>query len=143
MMSETGADTFHFELVSPEEKLISAPAKMVTVPGEEGEFGVLPLHAATISSVRPGVIEIISDDEDPKRIFVAGGFADVTDKSCTVLAEEAIDVKELSNDALEQEIANLNEDITMASDETEKARIMQKLKLAKAKLTALTGKFVA
>ena len=137
-------DTFHFELVSPEQKLISAPAKMVTIPGEEGDFGVLPMHAATISTIRPGVIEIISNDnEEPQRIFVAGGFADVTDKSCTVLAEEAIDIKDLSQDELEQTIRNLNEDLGMAGEDLEKSRIMGKLELAKAKLSALTGTYVA
>ncbi|MCB9990924.1 MAG: ATP synthase F1 subunit epsilon [Rhodospirillales bacterium] len=136
-------DTFNFELVSPEEKLISAPAKMVVIPGEEGDFGVLPNHAATISSIRPGVIEIFSNDnEAPQRIFIAGGFADVSETNCTVLAEEAVNVKDLNKDDLEQTIRNLTEDMTMAKDDADLKRIEHKLVLAKAKLSAVIGGIV-
>lgn len=138
------AQTFHFELVSPEEKLISGPARMVTIPGEEGDFGVLPGHAAVISSVRPGVIEIFANDNaESQKIFVAGGFADVTGESCTILAEEAVDVKRLNRDDLEQTIRNLNEDLGLAGDDTARVHIRKKLMLAKAKLSAVTGTFVA
>ena len=140
-MSE--AKTFNFELVSPEEKLISGPAIMVTVPGDEGDFGVLKGHAAMISSIRAGVIEIqANDNEEARRIFVAGGFADVSPSNCTVLAEEAVDVQNLSKDDLEQTIRNLSEDIGMAKDEHEKGRLEQKLTIAKAKLSAVTGTLV-
>ena len=138
------AKTFNFELVSPEEKLISAPAHMVVIPGEEGDFGVLQGHAATISSIRPGVIEIFAsaNDNEPQRIFIAGGFADVTETSCTVLAEEAINVKDLNKSDLEQTIRNLNEDLSMAKDDSDLQHTERKLELAKAKLTAVTGQLV-
>jgi len=139
-MVDANAQTFNFELVSPEEKLISAPAKMVVIPGEEGDFGVLPNHSALVSSIRPGVIEIFANDNaEPRRVFVAGGFADVTETSCTVLAEEAVDVKELNKETLEQTIRNLTEDLGMASGEADLARAQKKLALAKAKLEAVTG----
>ena len=139
-MTDINAQTFNFELVSPEAKLMSGPAKMVVIPGEEGDFGVLPNHSATISSIRPGVIEIFANDnEDPQRIFVAGGFADVSETNCTVLAEEAVNVKDLNKDDLEQTIRNLSEDVGLAEGEVDKARVRHKLFLAKAKLAAITG----
>lgn len=138
------AQTFNFELVSPEEKLISAPARMVVIPGEEGDFGVLANHSALVSTIRPGVIEIFANDNDaPRRIFVAGGFADVTGTSCTVLAEEAVDVKDLNREALEQSVRNLTEDLSMASGSADLERAQKKLALAKAKLAAVTGHLVA
>ncbi len=138
------AQTFNFELVSPEEKLISAPAKMVVIPGEEGDFGVLPNHSALVSSIRPGVIQIfVNDNEPPRRIFIAGGFADVTATSCTVLAEEAVEVKDLNQSDLEQTIRNLSEDLGMAASDADRARVQKKLTLAKAKLGAVTGRVVA
>lgn len=134
------AQTFNFELVSPEEKLISAPARMVVIPGAEGDMGVLPKHAATITSLRPGVIEIfVSDNDKPQRIFIAGGFADVTETSLTVLAEDAVDVRDLSKDDLEQTIRNLTEDLGLARDELERARVEHKLALARAKLASVGG----
>ncbi len=132
--------TFNFELVSPERKLISEPAKMVVVPGEEGDFGVLPGHSALVASIRPGVIEVYAADQgQPKRIFITGGFADVTATSCTVLAEEAVNVNELSKADLEKAISNLTEDMGMAADEAEKVRIQRKLAVAQAKLAAVTA----
>lgn len=139
-MADAEENTFNFELVSPEEKLISEPASMVVIPGEEGDFGVLPNHSATISSIRPGVIEIFANDnEEPRRIFIAGGFADVSETNCTVLAEEAVNVNDLNKDDLEQTIRNLTEDLGMAEGDNDKARIEQKLLLAKAKLAAVVG----
>lgn len=144
-MSEvTTNGTFNFELVSPERKLMSGPAKMVVIPGEEGDFGVLPGHSALVASIRPGVVEITMDGSaDVQRIFIAGGFADVSPTNCTVLAEEAVNVNDLNQADLEQTIRNLNEDMGMAKDDMERARITRKLTLTRAKLQGLTGKAVA
>lgn len=133
-------DTFNFELVSPERKIMSEPATMVVIPGEEGDFGVLPNHSPLMSSVRPGVVLVFLPGEAaPQKIFIAGGFADVTALNTTLLAEEAVNVNDLNQADLEQTIRNLNEDLTLATDETEKARVRKKLELAKAKLSAVTG----
>ena len=140
----TNAKTFTFELVSPERKLISGPAKLVTIPGEEGDFGVLAGHASLVASVRPGVVEItMADGSATQRIFIAGGFVDISPTNCTVLAEEAVNVNDLNPADLEQTIRNLTEDLTMARDDIEKSRINRKLSLAKAKLQGATGKFAA
>ncbi|MDB5492374.1 MAG: atpC [Micavibrio sp.] len=135
--------TFTFELVSPERKLISGAAKMVTIPGEEGDFGVLPGHSALVATIRPGVVEIIMADGVSQRIFIAGGFADVSPTNCTVLAEEAVNVNDFNAGDLEQTIRNLTEDMTMAKDDFEKARIARKLTLTRAKLQGVTGKISA
>lgn len=145
-MAETATQqTFTFELVSPERKLLSGPARMVTLPGTEGDFGVLPGHAPLIATVRAGVVEVMANDNDenPHRIFVAGGFADVTATNVTVLAEEAVNVADLNRDDLEQTIRNLNEDMTLAKDDMDKRRIERRLVLVKAKLAAVTGQIVA
>lgn len=131
--------TFTFELVSPERKLISGAAKMVVIPGEEGDFGVLPGHSALVATIRPGVVEITMDGEATQRIFIAGGFADVSPSNCTVLAEEAVNVSDLNKSDLEQTIRNLTEDLTLTKDELERARISRKLALTRAKLQGLTG----
>jgi len=137
------AQTFNFELVSPERKILSESATMVVIPGEEGDFGVLPNHSDLMSSVRPGVVLVFLPGEaEPRKIFIAGGFADVTALNTTLLAEEAVNVNDLNQPDLEQTIRNLTEDMALAADETEKARAQKKLILAKAKLTAITGQIV-
>ena len=89
-MSEARA--IQFELVSPEEKLVSEPVAMAVIPGDEGEFGVLVGHSALVASLKPGVVELSVDGQDNRRIFIASGFADVTPEQCTILAEEAVNV---------------------------------------------------
>ena len=133
-------DTFNFELVSPERKIMSEPATMVVIPGEEGDFGVLPNHSALVATIRPGVVKVYTEGAgEPRRIFIAGGFADVSATNCTVLAEEAVNVNDLNQADLEQTLRNLNEDLGMAADEMEKARIRKRQTLTRAKLEAVTG----
>ncbi len=99
------ADRLEFELVSPARLLVSEAVEMVVVPGEEGDFGVLPGHSPVISQVRPGVIDIHEDGKVRSRIFVAGGFAEVTQERCTVLAEEAVPVADIDFGEAEQRLA--------------------------------------
>ncbi|MFZ4690121.1 MAG: F0F1 ATP synthase subunit epsilon [Polymorphobacter sp.] len=91
------ADTFTFELVSPERLLSSGKVAMVVVPGTEGDFGVLPGHAPMMSTIRPGAIAIYEADSNTltRRIFVDGGFAEVSDKGLTILAESATPVGDI------------------------------------------------
>lgn len=114
------ADKVAFELVSPERLLISDEVDMVVVPGSEGDFGVLAGHAPLITSMRPGVIEVHGEGSEITRIFVAGGFAEVTNERCTVLAEEAVPVADLKRADLEQRIRNAEEDLEDA--DTDEAR---------------------
>tara|TARA_R110002110_G_scaffold1839_10_gene8230 strand:+ start:521 stop:892 length:372 start_codon:yes stop_codon:yes gene_type:complete len=90
------ADTLEFELVSPERLLMSESVEMVVVPGGDGDIGVLPGHSLLIGTVRPGVIDIHEGGKVKEKIFVAGGFAEVTPERCTVLAEEAMPVSDLT-----------------------------------------------
>lgn len=84
------ADTLKLELVSPERLLLSEQVEMVLVPGSEGVFGVLPLHAPMLSTLRPGFVDVYQGGAVKERFFVTGGFAEVTPASCTVLVDEAI-----------------------------------------------------
>jgi F-type H+-transporting ATPase subunit epsilon len=80
----------HFELVTPERLVRSDDVYMVVVPGSEGEFGVLAGHAPFMSTLRNGDIAIYrSQGAEPERIPVEGGFAEVSDRGLTVLAERA------------------------------------------------------
>jgi len=100
-MAENEDGLVAFELVAPEQLLFSRPVEMVVVPGEEGDFGVLPGHAPFMSQVRAGVIEIHDGGSVTERIFVAGGFAEVTPERCTVLAEIAMPMADLDRDTVE------------------------------------------
>lgn len=130
--------TFRFELVSPEKILASADVNMVTIPGEAGEFGVLANHAPLLSSIRPGVVTVLLPDGKEEKVFVAGGFADVTGEQCSVLAEEAVPLSRLNRAELEKELAGLKEDLGFAKDDAVKlASLNARLRVTEQKLAAI------
>ena len=93
------------EIVSPEKLLLSKAVEMVVIPGAEGEMGVMPLHAPVLLLLRGGIIGIVENGQVTDRLFVAGGFAEVTAERCTVLADEAIPVAEVSRATGEQRLS--------------------------------------
>jgi len=133
------AEKFELELVSPESLIFSEAVEMAVVPGEEGDFGVLAGHAPVISNIRPGTLAMFEGGRVVDRYFLAGGFAEVTKERCTILAEEAVRVEDIDRAALDQEIADLREDIGAASDEDELAAASAQLRTAEAKLEAMNA----
>jgi len=128
-----------FELVSPEKLLLSRPVDMVVVPGSEGDFGVLPRHAPVISTVRPGVIEVHEGGKVSERIFVGGGFAEVTGERCTVLADQAIPVDELDRQSAERQLEDSREDLADAKSDQERVAAGERIAVAEAMLQELGG----
>ncbi|USG61686.1 F0F1 ATP synthase subunit epsilon [Sneathiella marina] len=115
-------DMITMDLVSPEKLLLSADFEMVVVPGAEGDFAVLAGHSPVTSSLRPGVISIYENDVEKDRIFVNGGFVEVSNDKLTVLAEEAIYIADLNRADLEQRIQNATEDEEDAKDDEVRRR---------------------
>ena len=109
--------TFHFELVSPDKLMFSGEAESVLVPGSEGDFVVLKDHAPVMASLRPGVVAYEDAHGKQTRIFVRGGFADVSASGLILLAETAIPEGEVDAAHLDQEIQNAEEDLADAPDE--------------------------
>lgn len=110
------ADKVQFEVVTPTQLLRSEEADMVVVPGADGDFGVMPNHAPVLSSVRPGTVDIHEDGKIRDRLFVRGGFAEVTGERCVLLAEEAIPVSELNVADAEQALTDTNSRLGSAED---------------------------
>ena len=93
------------EIVSPDRLLLSQPVDMAVIPAAEGEMGVLPGHAPMIVLLRGGTIALHEGGRVTSRLYVSGGFAEVTPERCTVLADEAIAVAEVSRSAAEARLA--------------------------------------
>lgn len=137
-MSES--KTFNFELVSPEAKLMSEPAWQVQVPAEEGAMGVRANHAPVVATIKPGIVEIWKDQgEKPQKVFIAGGFADITPDNLTILAEEAVNIADLNPADLDKELQNLADDLSLAKDDIAKARIERQIGFAEIKKAALAA----
>ncbi len=93
------------EIVSPEKLLLSRDVDMVVIPASEGDMGVLPNHAPMIVLLRGGTVAIYTGAQVTDRLFVSGGFAEITPERCTVLADEAVPVSELSRGEGERRLA--------------------------------------
>ncbi|VBB68752.1 ATP synthase epsilon chain [invertebrate metagenome] len=126
-----------FELVAPEKLLFSEQVEMVVVPGSEGDFGVLINHAPMIATIRPGVLAVYRNGQVVERIFVTGGFAEVTETTLTVLAEEALFVDSLERVAIERQLALAKKAFQTAETPTTSAKAERQIVVAESMLTAL------
>ncbi len=84
------------EIVSPEKRLLARAVDMVVMPGSEGDLAAMPEHAPTIVLLRGGVVSLHEGNRVTDRFFVAGGFAEITPERCTILADSAVPVDQLS-----------------------------------------------
>jgi F-type H+-transporting ATPase subunit epsilon len=118
---------FHFELVSPEKLLFSGEVEQVVAPGADGQFTVLKDHAPVMTTLKAGVVQIDAAGKVEK-LFVRGGFADVSASGFTILAEQAVAIADVDVAKLEADIKNARDDA--ADAKTDEARIAASDKLA-------------
>lgn len=85
--------TLTFDLVTPQATFFSGVVHMVEAPGTLGDFGVLAGHMPFISTLRPGVVRVHGQDSSITRLFVMSGIAEVNASSCTILAEEVVNLE--------------------------------------------------
>lgn len=111
------ADTFKFELITPERMLFAENASQVLIPGFEGDFTVLPGHAPVISALRPGVVDAALADARKVRVFVKGGLAEVSSDRLTVLAERAIPVEAMDAATVAAELQTAESELAQAGDD--------------------------
>ena len=128
-MADIARTKVAFELVTPTALAVSEDIDMVVVPGIEGDFGVLPGHTPVLTTIRPGVISMYIGDEITKSLFVEGGFAEANPEGCTVLAEGATDIAEISAEDAQARLvaardALVNSDDTTADNEVKVAEAM-------------------
>lgn len=98
------ADKLHFSLVSPARELFSGEVDHVIAPGSDGEFGVLVNHAPFMTTLKNGVVRVEDNGETTMRLFVRGGFADVTPAGLTILAEEAVNMDSVSAESIQKDL---------------------------------------
>jgi len=113
-------------IVTPVRPLLDVDAEQVVAPGSEGEFGVLPGHAAMLVELRPGVVRWVEAGR-PRRAAISGGFAEVTHERVTVLTPvaelpEQIDATEAESRRSAAAAALANAGFASPSDQLEKLR---------------------
>ncbi len=125
--------TMHIEVVTAERELYSGEADMVIAPGSEGELGILPRHAALLTTLKAGELLIrLSGAEEP--VFVSGGFLEVSDNRVTVLAETAEYAEEIDQARAEAARRRAQELLAQAQSDTERAEMVGALERAVARI---------
>jgi F-type H+-transporting ATPase subunit epsilon len=119
------AEPLKFDLVSPEQLLVSEEVESVVVPGGEGYFTVFARHAPLMSTLKPGQLEVKDLSGTVQKFFVRGGFADVNPNGLTILADQVIPLEDLDAAALAQEVRNAEEDLADAGDDQNRRRIAE------------------
>lgn len=130
--------TLHFELVSPEKLVFSGEVEQVDVPGAEGDFGVLAGHAPMVTTLRPGVLTVKAAGGEQK-IVVLGGFAEVSAKGLTVLADTADSVADFDRAVLATHIGDMEQCIAKMEPGNELDKLITRLDHYKSVDRHLTG----
>ncbi len=127
------AEKIKFDLISPEKILLSREVDMVTIPGGEGDYGVMHGHQPMITTLRPGIIQIDDNELDGSNFYVDGGFAEITNGDCSVLADDAVVVADLKKediqkrlDSAEAEKENYTNDLDISINEI-RIEVLKKL----------------
>jgi len=129
------------EITSPEKRLLARSADMVVMPGSEGDIAAMPGHAPMILLLRGGVVTLYEGDRAGDQFFVAGGFAEITPERCTILADEATPLADLSRARAEERLR----DAEQAYDNADKTDIttldpyLDRLQSARAELESAQG----
>lgn len=131
--------TLRFTLVSPEKILFDQEVTMVVIPGIDGDIGVLPDHAPLLTLLRPGVVSVYEGEQVFVKLFIDGGFCEITAEKCTALVTSGMALESLTKTALEMEIKNLLEDREDSKTLEEQKRADQNLDIARAKLMEITA----
>ncbi|MEM7493394.1 MAG: F0F1 ATP synthase subunit epsilon [Pseudomonadota bacterium] len=114
------ADKLNFSLVSPARELFSGEVDHVIAPGSEGEFGVLVNHAPFMTTLKNGIVRVLDGGSTTMRLFVRGGFADVTPAGLTILAEEAVNLDSVSVESVQKDMNALRLQILEESEHSKK-----------------------
>ena len=126
-------NTMHVEVVTAERELYSGEADVVIAPGSEGELGILPRHAALLTTLKVGQLLIrLGGAEEP--LFVSGGFLEVSNNSVTVLAETAERAEEIDQARAEAARRRAQEYLQQARSDVERAELVGALERAVARL---------
>ncbi len=122
-------NTMHVDVVTAERKLYSGEADAVQAPGLEGQLGILPRHAALLTTLSPGALSIkLAGAEET--IFVSGGFLEVSNNNVTVLADAAEHAEDIDQARAEEARRRAQERLAQTQSNVERAQLQAQLQRA-------------
>lgn len=113
-------NAFHLQIISPAKVVVDAHVPSAEIPGAEGDFGVLPGHAAFFSMLRPGIIDVRMSDGIRRRFFAATGYADVTPEKCTVISDHVQDLADISVGEVEEALIAAKTAVAASANDNER-----------------------
>ncbi|MCV2402045.1 F0F1 ATP synthase subunit epsilon [Marinomonas sp. C2222] len=131
------AITVHCDIVSAEQEIFSGVVASVVAPGIEGDLGIMPGHAALLTTLLPGPVRVVKENGEEEFIFVSGGFLEVQPNKVTVLADTAIRAKDLDESAAQQAKGHAQELLASQSTDIDYSRAKAELAEAVARLRTI------
>jgi len=126
-------NTLHVEVVTAERELYNGEADMVSAPGAEGRLGILPRHAALLTTLVPGELKIkLGGADEP--LFISGGFLEVSDNAVTILADTAEHAEEIDQARAEEARRRAQERLEQSQSDVERAELLGALERAMTRL---------
>ncbi|HLQ28307.1 MAG TPA: F0F1 ATP synthase subunit epsilon [Ktedonobacteraceae bacterium] len=126
-------NTLHVEVVTAERELYNGEADMVSAPGAEGRLGILPRHAALLTTLVPGELKIkLGGAEEP--LFISGGFLEVSENTVTILADTAEHAEEIDQARAEEARRRAQERLEQSQSDVERAELLGALERAMTRL---------
>lgn len=109
-------NTLQLEIVTPSGPIFNGPVTSVTLPGEEGEFGVLPEHASLTTLLSAGVIDFVKENKVTESVVVNWGHVQVDENKVIVLADGAVAIRGDSESDIALALADAKALVKAASD---------------------------
>ena len=95
------AETLTLEIVTPQAVAFSEDVHMVTLPGIEGQFGVLPKHTRLVTQIVPGEVIVLKDGTE-RFLAVGEGMVEITADRVSIVTDMAIPAEKIDEAAVEE-----------------------------------------
>jgi F-type H+-transporting ATPase subunit epsilon len=131
------AMTIHVNIVSAEQEIYSGTVTQVFAPAEMGEVGIMPRHAPMLSTLKPGVVRVISQEGEEQTFFVSGGILEIQPHVITILSDTALRAADIDENAAMEAKARAEAAMTDKASDQDYAKAKSELVAAVAQIDAL------
>jgi len=125
-------------IVSAEESLFTGTAKRVIAHGSMGDLGILPNHAPLLTSLLPGPVRVVKEDDSEEIFYISGGFLEVQPTEVVVLADTGIRAEDLDEAAAKAAMRDAESQLNTKSAEQDVSTTAANLAKAAAQLRTIS-----
>jgi F-type H+-transporting ATPase subunit epsilon len=131
------AMTMHVDIVSAEAEIFSGRATALFAPAIMGDVGILPSHTPFLTSIKPGEVKVVIEDQEDEFFYVSGGMLEVQPSGVTILADTALRAADIDEAAALQAKEKAEKALEDQKGEVNYAQAAAELAQAAAQLQAL------